>query len=441
MKTGFFSKGDFLFVFLCLLFAGCFYCLGKPIRVRAISEGDLYSISAVLLDAESKRVLWGKDEHRFMANASTTKILTCILVLEEGDLEERTGVSSYAASQPKVKLYAKRGETYCVKDLLHSLMLESHNDTAVILAEYIGKKYLDEELRQKEAKDFTMDESRLAVNKFMELMNKKASAIGCDDTFFITPNGLDATCVVGNGEGSVTKEHGTTAYDLSKIMAYCVLESPKKDEFIKIANTDSYEFYANNRQFHCVNHNAFLHMMDGVMAGKTGFTNKAGYCYVAALQSEGRHFVVALLGCGWPNNRGYKWKDAKELFTYACKNYFRGKIRDEALMDQDLGKLNRIPVEDGYTENLDEAAFTSVVVKKGKGEDTFLLKKEDAIRGDLSIEPCLNAPVYKGQKVGRVQYFVNDSLVLEDEIITCTGVEKRNYIRYLELVFARFLFC
>ena len=99
MKTGFFSKGGFLFVFLCLLFAGCFYCLGKPIRVRAISEGDLYSISAVLLDAESKRVLWGKDEHRFMANASTTKILTCILVLEEGDLEERTGVSSYAASQ------------------------------------------------------------------------------------------------------------------------------------------------------------------------------------------------------------------------------------------------------------------------------------------------------------------------------------------------------
>ena len=105
-------------------------------------QGSLYAQAAVLMDADSGRVLYGKNAGEPMAMASTTKIMTCILTLEEDCLDETVTVSSYAASMPKVKLYIRQGEQYTVRDLLHSLMLESHNDSAVALAEHIGRKHL-----------------------------------------------------------------------------------------------------------------------------------------------------------------------------------------------------------------------------------------------------------------------------------------------------------
>lgn len=215
--------------------------------------------------------------------ASTTKIMTCILVLENTDPSDTAAASENAAMQPKVHLGVQKGETFYVKDLLYSLMLESHNDAAVILAEKTAG----------------------SVEAFAEKMNQKAEEIGCSDTHFVTPNGLDDEDAGG--------EHATTAVDLARILRYCIMQSPKRDEFLEITRTKTYEFsdVEQKKHYSCYNHNAFLDMMEGALTGKTGFTGKAGYCYVGALESEGRTFVVALLGCGWPNNRSYKWTDTK----------------------------------------------------------------------------------------------------------------------------------
>lgn len=167
------------------------------IQPEGKEELQLYAQAAVLLDADSGRVLYGKNENEVLPMASTTKIMTCIVALEYGNVDDIIEVSAYAASMPKVKLYVKQGEKYRLGDLLYSLMLESHNDSAVVIAEAIGG----------------------SIEGFAEMMNQKARDIGCYDTYFITPNGLDA---IVNETGKI---HSTTARDLAKIMAYCVKDS------------------------------------------------------------------------------------------------------------------------------------------------------------------------------------------------------------------------
>ncbi len=288
-----------------ILAVALFCCPNWSINAEEEKKDDLqlYAQAAVLMDADSGRVLYGKNEKAILPMASTTKIMTCILALEYGNPEQIVEASSYAASMPKVKLYVRQGEKYRLKDLLYSLMLESHNDSAVVIAEGVGG----------------------SVENFAAMMNQKARDIGCYDSCFITPNGLDATV---NETG---KTHATTAADLARIMAYCVTDSPKKEEFLEITRTLSYDFTDadGSRNFHCNNHNTFLGMMEEALSGKTGFTNNAGYCYVGALESEGRVFTVALLACGWPNNRSYKWSDMKKLAAYGMERYRYQDIYEE----------------------------------------------------------------------------------------------------------------
>ena len=209
---------------------------------------------------------------------------------------------------PDVQLNIREGEEYKLKDLLYSLMLESHNDSAVAIAEHIGG----------------------SVEQFAELMNQKAEDIGCMKTHFITPNGLDA-----KDEHGI---HGTTAADLARILRYCIKESPEKDTFLTITRTSAYSFtnLAGTRSFTCNNHNAFLNMMDGALTGKTGFTGTAGYCYVGALERDGKLFIVALLGCGWPGNKTYKWADTKKLMNYGLDHYQEHTIKDDILQKTDI---------------------------------------------------------------------------------------------------------
>ena len=125
----------------------------------------------VLMDGDSGRILFEKNGREPLPNASTTKLLTCILALENGNTELRiVTASAYAASMPQVAIGVKAGEQYYLKDILYSLMLESHNDSAVMLAEHIAGD----------------------TKAFADMMNEKAKEIGCTDTFFVTPNGLDA---------------------------------------------------------------------------------------------------------------------------------------------------------------------------------------------------------------------------------------------------------
>lgn len=366
----------------------------------------LYAKAAVLMDADSGRILYEKDAHQVLPMASTTKIMTCILALEYGNPEDYVMASSYAASMPKVKLNVKNGEYFKLKDLLYSLMLESHNDSAVVIAEHIAG----------------------STEAFADMMNQKARDIGCFDTFFITPNGLDATATAKDG---TVKVHSTTAADLAKIMSYCIMDSPKKEEFLAITRTPSYSFEsyqekdgtfaATGRTFSCNNHNAFLTMMDGALSGKTGFTGNAGYCYVGALRRDERTYVVALLACGWPNNKTYKWSDTRQLMNYGLENFEYHRI-EEAYYDEN--QLKPVRVRNGQVEKLNSAAYTNVAIDRKEDSDSggVLLKKDEQIQTDLQIEDTLTAPVSAGTQVGTIKYLVDGEIYKVEYIFTTDDV-------------------
>lgn len=351
---------------------------------------DLYARSAVLMDADSGRILFDKNGSEELPMASTTKIMTCILALENADLDEVVTASDYASTQPAVRLGVKEGQQFVLRDLLYSLMLESHNDSAVIIAEFLGK----------------------TVEGFADLMNEKAQSIGCINTYFITPNGLDA-----EDENGI---HHTTAAELAKIMKYCIMDSPKKDLFLKITQTQSYQFsdISGNSVYNCTNHNLFLQMMEGALSGKTGFTNDAGYCYVGALENKDRTFIVALLACGWPNNKGYKWVDTRKLMKYGIEHFHYQNIYQyiqlpdltvkNGLPDQNqLGNISTI----GITINMPLAVLES-------GELQVLLRDDETVNTEIDIVKFLQAPVAAGSEVGTVRYLLNKQEIYTYKIVT-----------------------
>jgi len=390
----------------------------------ALNENELYARSAVLMDADTGRVLFGKDEKSIKPMASTTKIMTCIVTLENADLADVVEVSAYAAKMPDVQLHIEKGEYYRLKDLVYSLMLESHNDSAVAIAEHVGG----------------------SVEGFAQLMNEKAASIGCTDTTFITPNGLDASETVTLADGSSeTKVHSTTAADLARILSYCIKQSPKKDEFLKITRTAGHSFTdlikaedgtvsQGTRSFSCNNHNAFLHMMDGALTGKTGFTGNAGYCYVGALESKGRTFVIALLACGWPNNKNYKWKDARKLFQYGIDHYKQTDITD---YDYDP---KPITVENGAGK--DRLLKTKIQIKPvaKQSPQNMLISDSDVIKMRARLPEVLKAPVKKGDVIGTLDYYVNGQLTAQMPVTAPGDIARRSLWWYFKLVLSRYFY-
>lgn len=373
-------------------------------------ELQLYAQAAVLMDADSGRILYGKNENEVLPMASTTKIMTCILALEYGNPDAIAEVSAYAAGMPKVKLYVKEGEQYRLEDLLYSLMLESHNDSAIVIAEAIGG----------------------SVERFADMMNQKARDIGCYDTYFITPNGLDATV------SDTGKLHSTTAADLARIMAYCVSDSVAREQFLKITQTKEYCFFdvSGTREFHCNNHNSFLDMMEEALSGKTGFTNKAGYCYVGAVESEGRTYTAALLACGWPNHKTYKWSDMKKLAAYGMENYEYRNIFEQK-------EFHAVPVQRGiageHASPYEKAQVCVALEQPQETEFSYLLCKEDVIEVKTDLVKQFEAPVAAGEKAGTVSYYINGELVKEYTVVTAEAVEAVNYSWILRYIVSLYL--
>ena len=374
------------------LLAGCPWLC----HAAEMEDTELYARSACLMDADSGRVLYSKDGENQMPMASTTKVMTCILALELGHPDELVTASAYAASQPKVHMGVKEGEQFWLNDLLFALMLNSDNDAAVMIAEHIAG----------------------SVETFAEKMNLKAREIGCEHTYFITPNGLDA-----EDEHGV---HSTTAVDLARILRYCIMESPQKDMFLEITRMPSYTFWNNShtKTYNCTNHNSFLNMMDGALTGKTGFTADAGYCYVGALQWEGKTLIVSLLACGWPNNKGYKWADTRKLMTYGLRNYNYRDVFERK-------NLGSIPVENGQYEGMKigETAMTPVDFGTDQSEISLslLLRQDENVRVNYQIPSKLKAPVKEGQQVGKVQYFLGNELLKEYPIYAQRQVDEIDY--------------
>lgn len=354
---------------------------------------DLYARSALLMDASNGRVLYEENGYAIMPMASTTKIMTCILALEYGNLEDTVTVSSYAASMPKVKLYLKAGEQYCLGDLLYSLMLQSHNDSAVAVAEHIGG----------------------SVEGFAALMNQKARDLGCTDTTFVTPNGLDGVNAAGEA-------HSTTAYDMAKIASYAI----QNEQFREIITTRSYSFSSikGGRSFTVNNADAFLDMMPGAIGIKTGYTGEAGYCFVGALEDNGRTYVSVVLACGWPPNKSYKWHDTKLLMAYGLDNFDYRNIEVQH-------EVSDMPVIQG------QEACVGLTVE---AEDfSVLLAEGERIRWKRELPQSMEAPIEAGTVAGYDKYYIEGTLYRTYPIYTTESVKRIDYPYCLNRILEKIL--
>ena len=368
---------------LCILLM--VFVIFSDIRFSSKAENgniSLHSESAVLIDAKSGRVLYGKNEDKVRPMASTTKIMSLIVALEYGDMNQIVEVSANAQKQPEVKLGIKQGEKYYMGDLLYSMMLESHNDSAVAVGEGVAG----------------------SEEAFIGLMNKKAEEIGLESTCFRTINGLDKQ----DDEGI----HQTTSYELALIMRYCIFESPKSQEFIKICTTKSYSFtdISETHRTSVSNKNRLLYSYPGMLAGKTGFTSGAGYCYVCAVQFGDRVFIVALLGAGWPGNKGYKWEDTNRLLKYGEKNYNNRSLVDENYSLKPVTILNS------------DTKICHTHINEGLD---ILISDEDRIKIVEEYPDYIYAPRSKNREIGEITVYINDEPVARIKVYIDRDITKK----------------
>lgn len=375
-----------------------------------LKSNELYALSACLMDADSGRVLYDKNADEVRAMASTTKIMTLIVALEYANENDIVTVSPYAASMPDVQLNIRAGEQYRLGDLYYAMMLESFNDVAVTIAEYIGECYAlnqDDRTANTDIKARSYDDSKKYVHTFAKLMNEKAKELGCENTYFITPNGLDAEDENG--------KHSTTAKELAVIASYAI----KNERFNDIIGTRQYSFCEVNGTRNCsaYNKDAFLNQMNGAFGIKTGFTGNAGYCFVGALKSDGRTFISVVLGSGWPSNRTYKWKDTRKLMEYGINNFFPRTVFST------IEDYKDVMVKDGMEES------TSTCIA---GELSLILCDADDVRVVYELEDYIDAPVRVGDVVGKAIIYVNGQRMGSFPITAAAAVERANYMWYLK---------
>ena len=375
-----------------------------------LKSNELYALSACLMDADSGRVLYDKNADEVRAMASTTKIMTLIVALEYANENDIVTVSPYAASMPDVQLNIRAGEQYRLGDLYYAMMLESFNDVAVTIAEYIGECYAlnqDDRTANTDIKARSYDDSKKYVRTFAKLMNEKAKELGCENTYFITPNGLDAEDENG--------KHSTTAKELAVIASYAI----KNERFNDIIGTMHYSFCEVNGTRNCsaYNKDAFLNQMNGAFGIKTGFTGNAGYCFVGALKSDGRTFISVVLGSGWPSNRTYKWKDTRKLMEYGINNFFPRTVFST------IEDYKDVRVKDG----MEESASTCI-----KGDLSLILCDADDVRVVYELEDYIDAPVRVGDVVGKAIIYVNGQRMGSFPITAAAAVERANYMWYLK---------
>lgn len=353
--------------------------------------GTIYSKGSVLIEKDSKRVLYEKNAHEKMAMASTTKIMTCIVAIESGKLDEIVTVSGKAARAPKVKLNLKTGEKQKLGDLLYSLMLESHNDTAVAIAEYVGG----------------------SVEEFCAMMTEKAKAIGAENTCFETPNGLDG------------QAHYSTPYDMALIAAYA-LDNP---EFVKIINTPQIEIpttqLEGSKKHVLINKNRFLSQYEGAEGVKTGYTSKAGHCFVGAVKKEDMELIGVALGAGWDSKgKSRKYTDVIKLMNYGYNNYKKYKVLDKG---EEKGSVK---VTNGKVEDVILYVNETVILPLTEYEkETIELKK--------TVTDELQAPIDENQVVGKVEVICDGKVLKKVDLLAGQKVDKANLLDKLKRFFQK----
>ena len=355
----------------------------KPIQ----KEPTVAAQGAALLDGKTGRLLWGKEAETPMEMASTTKIMTAILVLEKADLYDVVTVSKNAAKQPDVQMDLLEGEQWYVKDLLTAMMLKSYNDAAVALAEHVSG----------------------SVEAFCEEMTKKAAEIGAKDTVFGSPNGLDS---------HLTKEqHHATPYDMGLIAGYA-LQNPM---FREIVATPLITFSdVTKKKVHtAVNTDRFLQMYGGALGVKTGYTNKAGNCFVGAAEQNDVMLVSVVLGCGWGDKgKKAKWTDTTTLMDYGFAQYKQKEVVQMGMTVDDVA-VSRSP-----------KAYIYGVLAEG-----YEMLLSDAELEQIEMLPHLpemiEAPVQKGEKIGTMDIVLQGKVLQNIDIVAGECAERYTFSEWL----------
>ncbi|MCR4434867.1 MAG: D-alanyl-D-alanine carboxypeptidase family protein [Clostridiales bacterium] len=328
--------------------------------------------AAIVLDMNSKRVLYEKNAFSRKAMASTTKIMTAIVAIENGNLEDKVTVSKRAAAIGGSKIYLKAGQVLTLKELLYGLLLESGNDAAVAIAEHIGG----------------------SVDGFVEMMNKKAREMGLKDTSFKTPHGLDAP------------GHYSTAYELALMASYAL----RYKTFADIVATKSASISIGGLN----NTNEMLDIYPGADGVKTGYTSQAGRCLVTSATRDNWRIISVVLNCYSRNSRA---RDSKSILDYAFTHF-----KPYTLLKQ--GEIvGEVPVARG--------AVSSVPVQAIEGFEIPLSQEEiKGMHKEVSLSDRVEAPVYAGVEVGRIRYVCDGKVIAETALKTVEDVRRKGFFDY-----------
>jgi len=324
-----------------------------------------YSKASVVIESSSNRVLNEHNKDERLAMASTTKIMTALIVLENCEnLEEEVKVDDRSVGIEGTSIYLKKGETLTVKELLYGLMLASGNDASMALAYHIGKGNLED---------------------FVKLMNDKAQELNLQNTYFANPHGLDA------------ENHYTSAYDLAVITSSAMKNSDFKEivstKFMQITgHKDVGNRYLRNKQ-------RLLKTLEGCTGVKSGFTDNAGRCLVTSCERDGMEVISVVLNC--PN----MFEESERLINDAFKEYKMVEILEP------YSYITNIPVNEGE--------FESVKVYSMKGFKYPLKEIEVTdIYVEKELPEILDAPVEKEKEIGKIKVFFNKEQIFEENIYT-----------------------
>lgn len=391
----------FIFIIICNFFSLSF---GVTLADKTAElESSLSSEAVLIMEPSTGKVIYEKNGYQKRYPASTTKILTAILAIEHCNLNETATASEFAISSiPSGYTTAniQIGETLSVKDLLYVLMLQSANEAAVILAEHISGSQED----------------------FADLMNKKAEEIGCKNTHFVNPNGIQA------------EDHYTTAYDLALIAKYAM----QNETFRKIVKTTSYSlpstsaYPADTRNFTNTNNllifdnrkrpdNYYYEYATGI---KTGYTSAAKNCLVASAEKNDMEYITVVLGAsityGNSGSISARYVDTIAMFNYAFDNYSFRKLKSEN------SNIKTIEIENATrdSKNLDLLIASDVTIFAS------IDNKDTTIEPQIVLKDGLQAPISKGDVVGMISYEV-EGLKYTTDLLAGNDVEKSKSNRIL----------
>lgn len=366
------------------------------IEVTASNVSELPKTNSrryIVYDRISKSMIIGKNEDIKSAMASTTKIMTTIVILEKADLNETVTVSAKAGGTGGSRLGLKRGDKASVRDLLYGLMLRSGNDAAVALAEHVGG----------------------SVKEFAELMNEKASELGLTNTHFVTPHGLDDA------------NHYTTALELAKLTDYAM----NNETFSKIVGTKSITIYINNQPRQINNTNELLGVLNGVVGVKTGFTNNAGRCLVTETKRNNMDIITIVLGADTKKDRT---KDSVNLIEYTFSKYKMYNLEEQIIKEFNKWKnINekRILIIKGKTSN---PKLALGAIEKA----TIPICDNDKIEYSINALTEIEAPVEQWNVMGKLTVKINGEILESIDIVNVNEVQKRDWKDYFKIVLNRF---